>query len=43
MIECMMAWILLIIAFTKQEAEWFIASGVFAIATQIYNMRKEME
>lgn len=46
MVELIMAWILLFISFVKWEAEWFIASGVFAIATQIYNFyqwRKDNE
>lgn len=40
MVECVMAWALLFIAFAKQEAGWFIASGVFAIATQLYSLRE---
>lgn len=40
MVECIMAWLLLFIGFAKQEADWFIASGVFAVASQIYWLRE---
>lgn len=36
MIECIVAWVLLICGIFTQEAEWFIASGVFAVALQIH-------
>ena len=41
MIECIMAWLLLFAGITTSEAGWFIASGVFAVALQIYQLRKE--
>lgn len=40
MIECIVAWVLLICGIFTQEAEWFIVSGVFAVATQIELLRK---
>lgn len=40
MVELIMAWVLLFTAIAKQEADWFIAAGVFAVATQIYQLRE---
>ena len=39
MVECIMAWLLLFIGFATKETDWFIASGVFAVAAQIYLLR----
>ena len=35
MFECIVAWILLIIGTISGNPQWFMASGLFAIATQI--------
>lgn len=35
MVELILAWIFLFIGFARGDAEWFIASGVFAVAAQI--------
>lgn len=43
MIEFVLAWIMVFVGFVKLEAEWFIASGIFAIASQIYDLRKHWE
>ena len=40
MIECAVAWICLFIGFITQNPNYLIASGAFAIATQIYLHRK---
>ncbi len=39
MVECSMAWILLLVGIATREAEWFIASGVFAVAYQLQELR----
>lgn len=39
MIECIAAWILIIIAFVQWEPMCFLAAGVFAIATNINQMK----
>ena len=41
MVEGVMAWLLMFIGFAKMEADWFIASGVFAVALQIHRLREE--
>jgi len=41
--EFAIAWILLFIAFFSGEANWYIASGMFAIAGNINALRKENE
>ena len=40
MIECALAWILLFVGIISQNANYFIASGVFAVALHLYRMRK---
>ena len=35
MVECIAAWILLLIGIISGNPQWDIASGVFAVATQI--------
>lgn len=40
MIECILAWVTLLIGMATQKAEWFIASGVFAVATRLYLMKQ---
>ena len=35
MIESLMAWLLLIPCFFSDDASWYVAAGVFAIAAQI--------
>ena len=40
MIEFLMAWFCLAIAFATKDSHMMIASSVFAVATQIYLMRK---
>lgn len=35
MVECIAAWILLLVGIISGNPQWFIASGVFAVATQI--------
>lgn len=39
MIECIISWVLLFACIATGKADWFIASGVFAIACQIYNLK----
>lgn len=39
MIEGVMAWVLLFVGIATREAEWFAASGAFAIALQIKLLR----
>ena len=34
--ECILSWIMLITGMCKGTADWFIACGVFAIASNIY-------
>ena len=41
MIECILAWIMLFIGIFESTADWFIACGVFAIASQIYFSNNE--
>lgn len=41
MIEAALAWISLFVGLITQNPNYFIASGCFAIATQIYLMRKD--
>lgn len=45
MIECFLSWMMLLVALFAEEgaAGWFIASGVYAIAAQIYLMREKGE
>lgn len=38
--EIFLAWILLIVAFVSGEAQWYIASGVFAIAGNLNTIAK---
>ena len=40
MIECILAWMFLFVGIVSQNPNYFIASGAFAIATQIYLHRK---
>lgn len=40
MVECIVAWICLAIGFITQNPNYFIASGAFAVAAQIYLHRK---
>lgn len=40
MIECIICWICLLIGLIEQNPNYLIASGVFAIATQIYLHRE---
>lgn len=35
MFECIASWILLLIGIISGNPQWFIASGLFAVATQI--------
>lgn len=35
MIECIVAWILLLVGVISGNPQWYIASGMFAVATQI--------
>lgn len=39
MIECLLAWSLLFVGIATQDANYFIASGIFAVATQIWLCR----
>jgi hypothetical protein len=41
MVEFCMAWLLLLVGFVKWEADWFIASGVFAVACNLYVIIKK--
>jgi hypothetical protein len=41
--EILIAWILLFVAFFSGEAQWYIASGVFAIAGNINNLWKTLK
>ena len=36
MIECVLAWIFLFVSIVSLNPNYFIASGVFAVAAQIY-------
>ena len=38
MIECFIAWLCLFIGIISGDPLWYIASGVFAVASQIYNL-----
>ena len=40
MVECVVAWICLFIGLITRNPNYLIASGTFAIATQIYLHRK---
>ena len=40
MIEGILSWICLIMSFVTKDTDYLIASGVFAIAAQIYCQRK---
>ena len=42
MIECVMAWLLLIIGIIKRDGELLIASGAFAIACELWAHRKKI-
>lgn len=35
MVEFVLSWIMLLVGIAKGEVGWFIASGVYAVATQI--------
>lgn len=35
MIESIIAWVLLVVGIVTQEADWFIASGVFSVAANV--------
>ena len=41
MLECVLAWICLIVAVITKEPMWAVASAAYAIALQIYSFRKE--
>ena len=43
MIECILAWIMLFIGIAEGTADWFIACGVFAIASQLYQLNNKGE
>lgn len=46
MIDCIIAWILLIIGIGTQEPKWFIASGLFSISSYLsfwYRKNKDKE
>lgn len=44
MLDCIIAWILLIIGIGTQDAEWFIASGLFSISSYLsYYWRKNID
>lgn len=40
MIECILSWIMLFMGIVTTNANYFIASGVFAVASHLYRMRK---
>ena len=35
MVECIAAWLLLLVGIISGNPQWYIASGLFAVATQI--------
>ena len=41
MIECVIAWITLVAYVVEGEPYFLIASGLFAIATNVYTMHKD--
>ena len=43
MIECIMAWVLLFWGIGMRDANFFIASGVFAVAANIVFWRESQE
>lgn len=43
MIECFVAWFCLFIGIFSGNPQWYIASGVFAVATQICRIANKKE
>jgi hypothetical protein len=43
MIEAILAWVCLFVGIVELDALWFIASGAFAIASQICMLRERKE
>ena len=41
--EGLIAWVLLVIAFFSGEAQWYIASGVFAVAWNVCRIARKAE
>lgn len=41
MVECIAAWILLLVGIISGNPQWYIASGVFAVAAQISRLADE--
>lgn len=42
MFECIMAWVFLIGGFVVKDSLWFVAAGMFAVATQISRIVERM-
>ncbi len=43
MIECLMSWTCLVIGAFKGDVSWFIASGIFAIASHLDSIIERMK
>lgn len=41
--EIFIAWVLLFFGIFSGDAQWYIASGVFAAAGNLYNLRKTLK